>query len=64
MLARGQEQFTCRYMLLILRNQLTAMRGYLDGSNGELDNVLDMLYAHLGWMQYLLVGSLKTMILQ
>ena len=48
MLAHGQQQFTSRFMLLTLRNQLTTMHGWLVGLNGEMDNVLDMLYAHLG----------------
>ena len=64
MLAHGQQQFRSRFMLLMLKNQLTAMHDWLDGSNDELDNVLDMLCAYLGWMQYLLISSLNTMILQ
>ena len=53
-----------RYMILTLRNQLTATRGWLGGSNGEMDNVFDMLYVCIEQMQYFLVGSLKIMIIQ
>ena len=64
MLACGKQQFIGYFMLLMLKNQLTAMRDWIDGLNGELDNVLDMLCTYLGQMQYFLIGSMKAMILQ
>ena len=58
------KQFTSHFMLLTLSNLLIATHGWIGGSNGEMDNEMDMHRAYLGWMNYLLVGSLKTRILQ
>ena len=44
------------------KNLLSTTRDWNDKLNDEVDSELDMLYAYLGWMRFMFVGALKTMV--